>query len=172
MEELKLEANPQRFQLQTTRLTIRPLTDRDRLMYCSLYTDPELMQFIAPVMTMEKAQQSFDIALRLSKQQPFKRLFLALYQHNLAVGMVGLSAVNPKLKQAEIGVLLAKTGRGQGFGQEALDAVCRLFLQLNPGFSLYTDIDPGNAAAQHMVLQVGFKPDSQNDRLFWRKNSN
>lgn len=165
-----LEANPQRFQLQTTRLTIRPLAEQDRLMYCSLYTDPELMQFIAPVMAMEKAQQSFDIALRLNKQQPFKRLFLALYQHNSAVGMVGLSAVNPALKQAEIGVLLAKTGRGQGFGQEALDAVGRLFLQLNPGFSLYTDIDPGNAAAQHMVLQVGFKPDSQNDRLFWRKH--
>lgn len=167
-----LEASPQLFQLQTSRLTIRPLADKDRLMYCSLYTDPELMQFIAPVMAMEKAQQSFDIALRLSKQQPFKRLFLALYQHNSAVGMVGLSALDPKMERAEIGVLLAKTGRGQGFGQEALNAVSRLFLQLNPGFSLYTDIDPSNAAAQHMVLQVGFRPDSQNDRLFWLKDSN
>ena len=160
-------ADPQLFQLQSKRLTIRPLAEQDRVMYCALYTDPELMQFIAPVLSVEKAQRSFDIALRLSQQQPFKQLFLALYLQEAAVGMVGFNAVDPDRKLAEIGVLLTKSGIGFGFGQEALAAVSQRFLQLMPDFMLYTDINPNNTAAQHMVRQVGFLPDQQNSRLFW-----
>ena len=100
----------------TSRLHLRPLADRDGALYCSLYTDPEVMRHIAVPMTLEAAQRSFRAACRLQSPDP-QRWIISERDAGGGIGLMGLFADGDT---AEIGVMLLPGKQGQGFSAEAI----------------------------------------------------
>ena len=81
------------------------------------------------------------------------------------VGCIDLSSFDPYHRRAEIGMLIDRQFRGQGYGRpivEALVSFCRTSLQLH---QLYCDIAVNNAASVRLYTSLGFR--QQGIRTDW-----
>lgn len=157
------------FVIQTTRLFIRPLKVEDEQLYLDLYTSPAVMAFVGPPLDLEKAKNSFQIALRLNTKVPFKRLFLAICLNDQPIGLCAVNQWCAQLATAEIGLMLLPRGQGQGYGTEAKQAFSLRLQQLFPGVQLYTVTDPNNQAAVRSNLAAGYSADVTQSNRFWYK---
>jgi RimJ/RimL family protein N-acetyltransferase len=106
-------------EFETNRLRMRPLDDSDEVLYCRLYTTAELMRFIAPPLSMEAAQRSFQVALRKQSPRP-QRWIVHDRQDGRPIGLLGLIGVDDR---PEIGVMLLAPAQGRGIGSEAMQGM-------------------------------------------------
>lgn len=146
----------------TARLHLRPIGEADEALYCHLYTDPDLMQHIAPPITMEAARRSFAMALR---QQSWARQRWILVDQaataRTGVGLLGLflDAGEAAGRCAEIGVMLLPAWQGRGFAAEAIAAMAeRVFLASHVD-ALWTRHAPRNALATGLMHKLRFVPE-------------
>jgi RimJ/RimL family protein N-acetyltransferase len=106
-------------EFETARLRMRPLDGSDAALYCQLYTTAELMRFIAPPLSMEAAQRSFEVALRNQSPRP-QRWIIHGKQGGEAIGLLGLIGSGDR---PEIGVMLVAPAHGRGIGSEAMQGM-------------------------------------------------
>lgn len=104
---------------ETSRLRMRPLDASDEALYCSLYTSPELMRFIAAPFSQEAARRSFHAALR--KQAPRSQRWIVFDKKTgRGIGLLGLIGQGDR---PEIGVMLLAPDHGRGLGTEAMQGL-------------------------------------------------
>lgn len=160
-------ATAELFVTQTPRVLIRPLADGDEQLYLDLYTSPQVMAFIGPPLELDKARHSFQIALRLNAEAPFKRLFLTICVQGQPIGLCAVNQWNARQATAEIGLMLLPCGHGQGFGSEAKLALSQRLHQLFTGVRIYTLTDPNNTAAVRSNRAAGYSADPLQPNRFW-----
>lgn len=145
--------------LTTPRLLLRPLTVRDDEFYCSLYTDPLVMQHVGPALGREAALINFDKAVRGASQSPPLRHRWVLVERDSddSVGLVGLDYDN---LCAEVGALLLVAHQKRGYAAEAIAALADLAFNKLGLARLHTRHAPINAGAAGLMRKLGFVLDS------------
>jgi [ribosomal protein S5]-alanine N-acetyltransferase len=113
---LEAEADVAMHAFETARLRMRPLDASDEWLYGTLYTNAELMQFIAAPLTQEAARKSFQVALRQQAPRP-QRWIVFPRDGDTAIGLLGLIGIADR---PEIGVMLLPHAHGRGIGTEAM----------------------------------------------------
>ncbi|MBU1617955.1 MAG: GNAT family N-acetyltransferase [Gammaproteobacteria bacterium] len=157
------------FMIQTSRLLIRPLTTQDQQLYLDLYSSTAVMAFIGPPLQLEKAKNSFQIALRLNAKVPFKRLFLAICRDDQPIGLCAINQWNALLATVEVGLMLLPAWQGQGYGTEAKLALSQKVQQLFSGGQVWTQTNPNNKAAVQSNITAGYQADPIQSGIFWFK---
>ena len=144
--------------LETPRLQLRPLGPADAALYCSLYSDSELMQKIGPALRAETARRAFEQTLRSQSAAEPLHCHWVLYDRSQAidVGLIGLVGDPGPATSAEIGILLKPLLQARGHGQEAVTAVTSFaFLQLQLD-SVHCRHSPENSGARGVVTRLGW----------------
>lgn len=157
------------FVIQTSRLLIRPLVPQDEQLYLDLYSSTAVMAFIGPPLELEKARNSFQIALRLNAKVPFKRLFLAICRDNQPIGLCAVNQWSAQLVTAEVGLMLLLAWQGQGYGTEALLALGQRLQQLFNTVQLWADMNPNNKAVLRLFSAAGYSADPSLSGRYWLK---
>jgi RimJ/RimL family protein N-acetyltransferase len=144
----------------TERLHIRPVTEADESLYCALYTDSETMRFIARPLSPECAASSFQAALRMTGRRPLRQLYLALIdrQTQRGAGICSLQGIDPMLRRAEAGLVVAPDFRGGGFGGEAVRALLTIGFTALSLDEIWAQTPGNHGRAERLLISEGFTP--------------
>ena len=104
--------------LETARLRLRLLDQRDERLFCHLYTDPDVMRRIVPPLSAEAAVASFDRACRHNRRDQPGHRFWAIEDKAVATG-IGIAALLRGGDRAELGVMLRPEQWNRGVSSEA-----------------------------------------------------
>lgn len=109
---------------ETPRVKARLLCEDDLDLYLALYTDPEVMRYIGPVMGKESAADQFGKALALNREEARRVRYWSAYSvEDAVVSPLGiLSAVwrEPRRSSVEIGIMLSGRMQRSGLGRQLL----------------------------------------------------
>jgi len=105
--------------LDTARLHLRPLDPHDEALYCSIYTDAELMQHVGAPLSIEAARESFRAARR------GKRWKFWVMSESAARTNIGLVALVGDDQGAEIGAMVLAAHQHNGYAAEAMAALMK-----------------------------------------------
>lgn len=154
----------------TPRLHLRPLAEGDEALYCSLYTDPQVMRYIAAPMPLAAARRSFRAACRLQSPRPQRWIISQRSAGNGGdIGLLGLFANGD---EAEIGVMLLPDKHGQGFSAEAIMAMADRMFSAKVLRLLWTRHMAANGLAMGLMQKLGFvcegAEDGEHAQLRWQ----
>ena len=144
--------------LETERLILRPLEERDRWLYRALYTDPKIMRHTAEPFTVEATDKMFDYAIKLKYQNAPKALVWVIQEQEAyrSIGIICLYKISPDLKGAMIGIMLIQAGQGKRYPEEAMTIV----MKHGFGFGLcqiLAEFMKNNLATKRFVTKLGFE---------------
>ena len=140
--------------IDTARLHLRPLDGRDEALYCSLYTDPDVMRHVATPMSAAAAQRSFAAACRL--QRPRVQRWIVRERAAAAdIGLLGLVPLDDAA--AELGVMLLGPWHGRGYATEAMAGLRdHAFAALRLQQLVVLQATAANAAVSRMMPRLDF----------------
>jgi RimJ/RimL family protein N-acetyltransferase len=143
---------------ETERLSLRSLTASDEALYCSLYTDPQVMKHIYKPLTRAEAEQSFRKALESMQRTPFERRVVVISdkETGVAIGISGVHVCNATLKQAEVGTLLKSSAHAQRFGVELSNTLISQAFTRPQIDELIAHSTHGNAVVEALLKSLGF----------------
>lgn len=158
-----------KFDFQTSRLKIQPLCQEDKTLYVKLYTNEKVMRFIMPALSEEKAEESFNNALKLNADMHTERLFLTvrLLQEQKPSALCCISNFDRKNNIAEIGNLVLPEAQGKRIAQEATTALIKQIQQLLAIEYFVMDISKENLPAIRAAKSIGFQRDCRNPTLYY-----
>lgn len=154
---------------ETPRVKARLLREDDLDLYVALYTDPEVMRYIGPVMGREEATAQFRKAIALNEEKGGRvRYWIGCFIEVSRITPVGiLSAVwsEPHLRSVEVGIMLSGRMRRRGHGKALLSALIQY---------LFADVARGvdevqarhlarNDAARGLFTSLGFSDSANGD---------
>jgi ribosomal-protein-alanine N-acetyltransferase len=172
MDALSLKS----FSCETERLCLRPLAEGDEALFHAIYTDPEIMCFIAPPLTEKEAAGRFRKMVRrqLEANVEGKFLVILIRETHKAIGICGTSDYDAKTGALEVGLVLTHEGRKQGFAREALAALMESVFAAAQIQELCVRFSPENVAAEKLASSVGFSPrtslpadERDSSRCYW-----
>jgi RimJ/RimL family protein N-acetyltransferase len=144
--------------LTTERLKINRLHNTDWPLFQRLHQDPRTMEWIGDVPDDDDLQQRFTSRLAPWLKTSFHMLcvVLTVKATGEAIGMMGVNAEWKPYAQAEIGYTLLPHVCGQGYGSEALAAVCDFLLNECEFHKLKASVVEGNWASRRILEKNGF----------------
>lgn len=146
--------------LHTPRLHLRPLSRADERLYCSLYTDADVMRHVAEPLTPEAARRAFQAVLRqLAAVPPQSRYWiLAPRTGGDDLGLMAWVPDRDDSGFAEVGVLLAGSAECRGYATESIAALADAVFAETAQQRLWTRHARDNAAAIGLMRKLGFEP--------------
>ena len=164
----------------TDRLLIRPLTEQDKAIYISLYTDAKIMRNIGEPLSIEAAENAFERILKTMKKKQPKVITWAIVtlSNNECIGIQALNwqkkatgIVNTDSTIAEIGIMLLRNSNGKLLPEEAIGSLIEYgfhtlaLQQINACFA------KKNLATARVAKKTGFifdstkQPDDTSQRI-------
>jgi RimJ/RimL family protein N-acetyltransferase len=144
--------------LHTPHLHLRPLASSDERLYCSLYTDPDVMRHIADPLTPAAAQRAFSAVLQQLAADPPRARYWILCRRDDG-GDIGLMAWVPDCNDAgsaEVGVVLAGCEVCRGYASESIAALADAVFGRPGQRRLWTRHDRDNGPAAGLMRKLGF----------------
>lgn len=145
--------------IRAERLYLRSI-ERDDLQRCQDWmNDEELTSTLAQRYPVSLAREA-DWVERATRGQDVSELHFAicLAQGDRHVGNCGLVAIDRDNRTATLGIFIGERDcRGQGFGEEAVRALCRFAFGEMSLRKIRLDVQVANAAAVKMYERVGFR---------------
>ncbi|WP_310207167.1 GNAT family N-acetyltransferase [Rheinheimera pacifica] len=142
----------------SARLQITLLSEDDRVLYCSLMTDKASMSYISSPLSEDKAQRSFEAAIKCNQQQQIQRCYfrVALKSNHQSIGIASVNQLDLAKKHAEIGRMLSPQWHRKGLGTELSEMLIR-WLVTELGITTITkQIQAANLAAVCSAQKLGF----------------
>ncbi|HWT96360.1 MAG TPA: GNAT family protein [Terriglobales bacterium] len=147
-------------QIETERLTLRPIRDNDLEALHAILSDPETMRYWSSLPHKDRAETSTWIAANRAVVTAGTALeYGAEYQGRL-IGRAILWNGN------ELGYIFDKAHWGQGFAGEAVTALIDFAFLLRGLSEITADIDPRNRASDKLLRRLGFRPTTYAERTF------
>lgn len=172
-------------QLTSDRLHLTRLQPGDWPFFLQVHRDETSMQFISAIPQLADVRQRFQDRLMPWQITSYHMLCLVIRrkEDGAAVGLIGANAEWLPYRQAEVGYSLLSRYFGQGYGSEALGALCDYLLQECRFHKLKAQVVEGNWASRRVLEKNGFALEGVlrdnyllrgqwvNDWLFGRVNS-
>lgn len=144
--------------LQTDRLLLRPLRDRDAASVLAIFSDQNFMQFgTTPLWdSVDQAHAMINRDIKAMAANERIRLGIERVEDEALVGICTLFDWDKECRSAEVGYGLISDVWGRGYMHEALVAL------LDYGFSeldlnrVKADIDPRNVNSARSLERIGF----------------
>lgn len=158
------------FQLETSRLILRPARDSDRAPFAAMNADPAVMTYFASTMTPEESDASFARFQDAYDRDGFGFFTAELRSTGAFAGIIGAQTMRnvvPNLPQpaVEIGWRLPRAYQGQGLATEGARATVDFaFSTLRlPEVIAITAL--GNQPSRHVMEKLGmtYRPDLEFD---------
>lgn len=145
-------------------LSLRLMDASDRDLWVSLYTDPETMRWISEPLSVERANRSFEVALRMNLEAVVRRRFFVATGpgSGAEVGLAGYSVETAEV--ASIGVMVHPCSRGRGVGRAVLALALHRAMSDTRVDRISVDCAHENVAAVRMVESLGFRLDHASPR--------
>lgn len=144
--------------IRTSRLAFIDMREEHRAFYIALFRDPHTMAHLGGPLSLERAEQGFDASVRGSPKRPHERYLIVLNAAGTAVGLASVQHVDLDLGCAEVGLMLEPASRNRGYAREALRALVSFAFATLPLTQVRACHAPDHAAAERLVLAVGFMP--------------
>jgi RimJ/RimL family protein N-acetyltransferase len=162
-------------QLETERLSLRPLELGDLDALAAFYADPEVMRFIGPgePIDRDRSRQSLERMIGNFDAEAFGQLGVVRKADGAFLGRCGLLVWDtatwvPSLTsdaegpvEIEVGYLLGRDFWGRGYATEAATAVCDWALAKLGLKRLIALIYPENARSIAVARKLGMEPDGE-----------
>jgi ribosomal-protein-alanine N-acetyltransferase len=155
MLEINLNPFPN---LQTTKLKLRQITDKDVAEILFQRSDPTIMQYL----DRKKAENEADAQEFIAKvQKGFEEnegitWGICLHNSEKLIGNIGLWRFDIPNHRAELGYALHPQYWGQGIMSEAMQAVLNYGFNTLKFHSLEANINPANVASRKLLEKHGF----------------
>ena len=135
--------------------------ERDDLARCHAWmNDPELRATLAAALShVPGARGRLGRARRrAARTRRSSHFAICLASGDRHIGNCGLVAIDRDNRTATLGIFIGeKDCRGQGFGEEAVRALCRFAFEEMDLRKIRLDVHAGNAAALKTYERVGFR---------------
>jgi len=147
---------------ETERLLIRPISQQDQALYCSLYSNDKTMKFIGLPLTVAKASRAFNSIIKKQKlNNLYQTLWVIVFKAcQSKVGIVATSqtnlSINKQLDETEIGILLLNQYTGLKIGTEALKSLMRYLKHKTLVTKLHAFHHLKNIASDKAFRRLGF----------------
>ena len=148
------------FEFETARLLVRPLQAGDEALFHGLYTDPETMRFIGKPLSAEQASSRFRKIVARQREPSLQGRFLAMLDKATwqPLGICGTSHYDVAARRLEVGLVLRREARAQGFAREALAALMERIFAVSPVIEIEVKFSAENRAAERGSIGLGFMP--------------
>jgi [ribosomal protein S5]-alanine N-acetyltransferase len=145
--------------LATPRLVLRPLDAADANALLAVFSDPAVTRYwsSAPWTSAEQAGEYIAAAGEALASGAMLRLGIEIAAAGQLIGQAVLYRFDQQNRRCEIGYALARQHWGNGYANEALEAL------LGHGFGelglnrVEADVDPRNAASARALERLGFR---------------
>ncbi|MDR6982779.1 RimJ/RimL family protein N-acetyltransferase [Rheinheimera pacifica] len=121
-------------------------------------TDKASMSYISSPLSEDKAQRSFEAAIKCNQQQQIQRCYfrVALKSNHQSIGIASVNQLDLAKKHAEIGRMLSPQWHRKGLGTELSEMLIR-WLVTELGITTITkQIQAANLAAVCSAQKLGF----------------
>jgi RimJ/RimL family protein N-acetyltransferase len=163
------------FRLETNRMILRPLEERDSAAFSAYRSDPEIARYQgwgAPY-SLEQAEEFIEQQKMVTPGEigQWLQLGMELNADGALIGDVAFQVIKDSHNQAEIGMTLSQPFQGKGYGTEAVrELVQFLFGELNV-HRVIANCDPENISAHRLLERVGFRREGCFVDSLWYKGS-
>lgn len=154
---------------ETPRVKARLLCEDDLDLYLALYTDPEVMRHVGPVMGTESAAAQFGKALALNREEARRVRYWSAYSLEDEVvsplGILSAAWRETSRSPVEIGIMLLGRMQRSGLGRQLLiGLIDALFDDAGLGVDMVTARHLSqNVAARKLFSCVGFSTSVDED---------
>lgn len=145
--------------LESERIVLRPLEDRDAAAIFTIFSDQEVMRYWSStaLVDMTQARQMLRQIHEGFRARTLFKWGIALRDSDVVIGTCTLTHFDDEFCRAEIGYALASAYWRRGYMSEALDClVAYAFDELNLQ-RLEADVDPENVASVRSLERLGFQ---------------
>jgi len=145
--------------IDANRIRLRFITEGDTDAFYAIYSNPEVMRYWS---TPPLADRQAAVNLIAKIQEDLNRRVIlkwgiALRTDNQLIGSLTLFNLDFNHRRAEIGYALGREHWGQGYMNEALQALLAYAFETLDLHRIEADIDPRNEASCKLVERVGFQ---------------
>lgn len=147
---------------ETPRVKARLLCEDDLDLYLALYTDPEVMLHIGPVLGREEVEAVFEKSLRHNRRLGVRALYWRVFDRSNDNASFGLASLVREIGHgtaADVGLMLPGGVQRSGLGQHCLAAMIGSclsgFWDLGISEVMARHVEP-HAAARRLVESLGF----------------
>ncbi|HSK78033.1 MAG TPA: GNAT family protein [Thermoanaerobaculia bacterium] len=145
--------------LETERLTIRWLEDRDVPRLFEIFSNPEVMRYWSspPLEDIRGAEELLREIRQFFESRTLFQWGVALKEDDRVIGTCTLSSLSASNRRAEIGYALGRAWWGKGYMTEALPALLRFAFGPLGLHRIEADVDPRNLPSLRSVESLGFR---------------
>lgn len=146
--------------LETQRLIFTTWNEGDRALAFALWGDHEVTRWVSgnDVLSEEEVEARLTQEIEREKQEGVQYWPLFQKDSDVFIGCCGLCPYDSEENIYELGFLLTRDHWGQGYAQEAAQAVVRYAFDKLKVATLVASHHPDNEAACHILSQLGFEP--------------
>ena len=143
----------------TDRLSLRWISPADTDAFYAIYSNPEVMRYWStpPLADRESAAQLITKIEADWKSRAILKWGIARLTDNQLIGSITLFNLDFDHRRCEIGYALGRAYWGQGYMNEALNAVLKFAFEDLKLHRIEADVDPRNANSIKTVERLGFQ---------------
>jgi RimJ/RimL family protein N-acetyltransferase len=145
--------------LDSARLVLRPLDDRDVPALFAIFGDPDVMRFWSspPLEDMDAAHALLADIRRHFAARTLFQWGVELRATGTIIGTCTIFHIDEDHRRGEIGCAIARAHWGHGYGSDALTTLIRFAFEQLDLHRLEADPDPHNTASIRLVERQGFR---------------
>ncbi|MCO7226887.1 GNAT family N-acetyltransferase [Pleionea sp. CnH1-48] len=157
-----MDNNPFRHTIETPNLLLLPIQHDDEAVYCHLFTSDDIMKYIAPPISTEKATRSFQAALKMNEAYPTVRFFWAMKdkKSQSTIGIMSLlwgnSNTKERMEKVEVGMSICQSHQQAGIGTEAMTGLMTRGFNCLSVNSIFGKSSPQNLTCTRLMTKLGF----------------
>lgn len=153
--------------LETERLHLRPMDERDEALYCRIYTDAELMKHVGEPLTSAAALAGFAKVCRFNREDEFRYRCWAIVERETG-DIAGLAALMGNRERAEFGMMVLPDWQSRGLAQEVVPRLVDLAFEEYGVAETFTRHLVANRAGAAVMRKLGFKPAPESADIQWQ----
>ena len=145
--------------INTSRLSLRPISAADADDFYAVYSNPEVMRYWStpPLANRDAASKLIDEIQEGFERQELLKWGIALLTDDKLIGSVTLFHMDFTHRRAEIGYAQGRAYWGNGYMQEALKAVLNYAFETLNLHRIEADVDPRNDGSVRTLERLGFQ---------------
>ena len=161
-----------RVELETSRLVLRELEDRDASATNVWESDPAVVRYQSnDVQTLEESVAYLRGVQAESREVP-RRLFdlgVVRREDGLLIGRVGIRVGRPEHREAEAWFVLRSDCQRMGYALEAMRALFELGFRTLDLHRIFGDCDPRNGPSARLMEKLGMRREAHLRENWWLK---